>query len=191
MGFSISWVAIQSDDHSSVFEMLGVEPTGEEDEFFESKFSGAALKNGWFLLVGQRCQNRLVREDVLRQLSGLGAVIACSIEEHVMFSSAEMWNSGAQIWAVSHDAEEGMFNLEASGLLPASFEGLQSRIYDAQGAEGGDSADVDLIFDVPLLLAAETTGFKHDEDCDCFAQKSPVVFLDRLHPGKRPWWKCW
>lgn len=30
---------------------------------------------------------------------------------------------------------------------------------------GGDSADVDYIFEIPLLAAKRIVGFKHDEVC--------------------------
>jgi hypothetical protein len=35
-----------------------------------------------------------------------------------------------------------------------------------QAAEGGDAAEVDYIFEIPLLVAKALVGFKHDERCD-------------------------
>jgi hypothetical protein len=196
VGFSISWIAVKAENHDSIFELLDVNPTDEEDEYFESKFSGSALKNGWFLLVGQGCENRLVNHDVLSELSEFGPTVACSIEEHVMYSSAEYWDSGSKKWSVAHDAQKGMYNLEASGALPNSFENLKTKVSNDQDAEGGQKADVDLIFDIPLLLASELTGFKHDEDCESLAQPHPVVFEEKgiatkTNTAKRPWWKLW
>ncbi len=194
MGFSISWIAVQTEDHDSIFELLGVIPTTEEDEYFESQFAGSSLKNGWFLLVGQGCDNRLVQKNVLCELSKFGPTIACSIEEHVMYSSVEYLSSGSSEWSVVHDAQVGMYNLEDSGTLPESFEPLKNRIKSDQDAEGGEKADVDLIFEIPLLLALELTGFKHDEICESLAQPSPVVFLEKGQTKstvKGPWWKLW
>ena len=34
----------------------------------------------------------------------------------------------------------------------------------AQLAEGGEKADVDYIFEIPLKVAQSLVGFKHDED---------------------------
>lgn len=196
MGFSISWIAVRAENHDSIFELLGVNPTDEEDEYFESKFSGSALKNGWFLLVGQGCENRLVSQHVLSELSSYGPTVACSIEEHVMYSSVEYWDSGSKKWSVAHDAQKGIYNLEASGALPNSFESLKTKVSKDQEAEGGQNADVDLIFDIPLLLASELTGFKHDEDCESLAQPHPVVFKEKgiatkTNTARRPWWKLW
>ncbi|MEM5553274.1 hypothetical protein WNY63_21455 [Pseudoalteromonas neustonica] len=196
MGFSIAWIAVQTENHDSIFELLDVNPTSEEDEYFESKLSGSALKNGWFLLVGQGFENRLVQNDVLSELSEFGPTVACSIEEHVMYSSAEYWSSGSKKWTAVHDAQKGRYNLETSGSLPISFESLNARVTKEQDAEGGEKADVDLIFDIPLLLASELTGFKHDEDCESLAQPNPVVFSEKgvattATTVKRPWWKLW
>ena len=195
MGFSIAWIAVQTENNDSIFELLDVSPTTEEDEYFESKFSGSALKNGWFLLVGQGCENRLVQKDVLSELSQFGPTVACSVEEHVMYSSAEYWCSGSKKWSAAHDAQQGMYNLETSGALPNLFESLKIRVSKDQDAEGGEKADVDLIFDIPLLLASELTGFKHDEDCESLAQPNPVVFSEKGRTTtttvKRPWWKLW
>jgi hypothetical protein len=34
-----------------------------------------------------------------------------------------------------------------------------------QKQEGGDEANVDYIFEIPLLVAKSITGFKHDQVC--------------------------
>ncbi|MCG8670509.1 MAG: hypothetical protein MI867_13915 [Pseudomonadales bacterium] len=195
MGFSISWIAVQTENHDAIFDLLDVSPTTEEDKYFESQLSGCALKNGWFLLVGQDCDNRLVQKDILSDLSEFGPTLACSIEEHVMYSSAEYWESCSKKWSVSHDAQKGMYNIETTGMLPESFKNVKASAFKEQDAEGGQKADVDVIFDIPLLLVSELTGFKHDEDCESLAQQSPVVFTENGIPKtgsvKKPWWKLW
>jgi hypothetical protein len=94
---------------------------------------------------------------------------------------------------VWHDPQnKGIYDLDYRGETPDSFESLRNQIFKKQDEEGGDKADVDLVFDIPLLLASEFTGFKHDEDRDCFAQACPVVFTDlRKDSTKRAWWKIW
>ncbi len=194
MGYSIAWIAVQTSDRAALFEQAQVRPTDEPDEYFESPVSGSALNGGWFLLVGQGCDHRLIDPSLLAALSGHWDCVACSIEEHVMFSSSALWRSGTEAWSVSHDAQDGIFNLVASGELPASYGHVKESKVREQESEGGQSADVDLIFEIPLLLAKELTGFKHDEDPTCLAQPTPVVFVDEARPmasKKRPWWKPW
>ena len=190
MGFSIAWIAVQTRDHASLFELAQVRPSEGSDEFFESPISGAALNEGWFLLVGQGCDNRLINRTLLESLSARWPCVACSIEEHVMFSSAAFWRAGAEVWSAAHNAQKGIFDLVVSGELPGSFDHLRASKFREQEAEGGQSADVDLVFEVPLLLAKELTGFKHDEAPTCLAQPTPMAFVDQVQ-RKRPWWRLW
>lgn len=194
MGYSLAWVAVKTKDHESLFELTKVAPTDEKDEYYETPISGAELKNGWFLLVGQGCDHRLISDNQLAVLSARWECLSCAIEEHVMFSSASLWKQGSEVWSVSHDAQKGISNVESSGDTPKSFSSLREKMLECQEAEGGDSADVDFVFDVPLLLAKELTGFKHDEESDCLAQPSILAFEDlskrRSHKSK-PWWKLW
>jgi len=185
MGYSIAWIAVQTPNQASLFEQARVHPTDEADEYFESPILGAALNGGWFLLVGQSCDHRLIDPSLLASLSGRWPCVACSIEEHVMFSSAVFWRGGVQVWSAAHDAQKGIFNLVASGDLPSSFANLRQRTLQEQEAEGGQTANVDLVFDVPLLLAKELTGFKHDEEPTCLAQPTPIAFVDEASPVRQ------
>jgi hypothetical protein len=54
---------------------------------------------------------------------------------------------------------------------------------NAQGAAGGDEADVDHIFDIPLKVAQSIVGFKHDEDCPHMSEERFVVLSG--HAPKR------
>ena len=196
MGFSISWLAVQTEKHDELFRLAEVCPTDEKDVYFESNISGASLKRGWFLLVEQRYDNRLIQTELLMNVSKLGATVACSIEEHVMYSSASLWNAGNESWSVWHNLQNnGICDLEYRGKTPDSLESLRNEIFKKQDEEGGEKAHVDLVFDIPLLLAAELTGFKFGDNYDCFAQAYPVVFTDldslRKASAKRAWWKIW
>jgi hypothetical protein len=90
-------------------------------------------------------------------------VVACSIEEHVMFSSAEEWVAGAMAWRAVHAGENGPMDLKTSGALPPSFQSMANALAAKQEAEGGKTAEVDHYFDIPLNAAKAITGFKHDE----------------------------
>ncbi|MER8406275.1 hypothetical protein [Mesorhizobium sp. M1307] len=53
--------------------------------------------------------------------------------------------------------------MHVTGDLPASFEALKQQCFSKQDEEDSKGTDVDLVFDLPLDLAAELTGFRHDE----------------------------
>ena len=193
MGYAVAWLAVRTADHEAFFAKSQVRPTGEPGELLSTAIAGAALEGGWYLLVAQGCGHRLIDPGLLTTLSLHWDCVACSIEEHLMFSSASFWRSGEELWSISHDAQEGMSDLTATGDLPASFEATRERIVQEQESEGGASAEVDLIFEIPLLLAREVTGFKHDEEVNCLAQAVPTAFRDDAvtESKKRPWWKLW
>jgi len=59
------------------------------------------------MIVSNRDGLLLTSDEVLARLSNVGEVIACFVEEHVMFSSvrAAGWR---QVWSVQHNAQRGM-----------------------------------------------------------------------------------
>ena len=65
----------------------------------------------------------------------------------------------------------------------ASFLTVRRELEEAQRAAGGDDADVDYLFDIPLRVAQSIVGFKHDEDCS-HMNGAPFVVLS-LNGG--PW----
>jgi hypothetical protein len=143
---------------------LGLSPTGQRDEFpAESPIGGASLPGGWYAVVFDRYDHALLADEVLKALSENCELVAAGAEEHVMSSFAEGWRNGERIWSVVHDADEGLGHLEADGSLPDGFEAIRSERLEEQKAAGGDEADVDYVFDVPLDVATRITGFSHVE----------------------------
>jgi hypothetical protein len=168
VGLSSSWLAVSGKPSEAVLQELGLAPTGERDELpAESPIAGTALAGGWYAVV---FDHELVAEDVLRELSTGCDVVSGAVEEHVMYSAAQLWRDGELIWRVEHAAQEGILDLTAEGAVPPEFESLRSRRLDEQEASGGDDADVDYVFDVPPALAQLVTGFSYDlEPAEGFA----------------------
>jgi len=90
-------------------------------------------------------------------------MIGCHIEEHVMFSSCHLAESGEQLWNVWHNAQEGIYDIHSTGPAPAEFEIIASARKTEQDAVGGEGADVDHLFDAPINLAHSITGYRHDQ----------------------------
>lgn len=189
MGFSNAWIAVQISDPERLFETVHVSPTDRPDDDYTTDLCGSPLEGGWFLLIGRGCDHRLIDHDLLASVSSLGRTVACSVEEHVMFSSAACWEAGSESWSIVHDAQQGMFDLTQSGDVPEMFDRIRASALEEQQREGGEEADVDFIFDVPLLVAKELTGFKIDETPDCLAASHILAFTDEA--PRRPWWKFW
>ncbi len=81
-----------------------------------------------------------------------------------MFSSAEVWSKGQRKWSISHEGIDGPKGLTSEGELPESFAAIRAKLEQAQLEAGGDDADADYIFSIPLDVARSIVGFSHDED---------------------------
>jgi hypothetical protein len=162
MGYAISWIAFQDKTAAQGAELLGLFLSGRLEQEPESMFCGVRLDKGWYVVVINEYGHKLVSDRSLGRLSGSGSVIAATIEEHVMFCSAEEWNGGKLIWKVSHQSEKGPRHLEETGSPPVRYLAVKERLLAAQQREDEGAREVDYVFDVPLELAEAIVGFKHD-----------------------------
>jgi hypothetical protein len=111
--------------------------------------------------------------------------VACAVEEHVNFASAEVWQDGTRIWQVQHQGDEDNENISSEGKVPQRFHQLMATV------EPEDSENLEGHFhmDIPLILAKELSGFRHDESNLVF-DSTPFEELADLK-ATRSWWKLW
>jgi hypothetical protein len=175
MGYAISWLAVRGKTADEVRRLLRLHTTGEREEVPESPITGVDLPGGWYLVFAddfsyaQGCD--------LARLSSDAEVVTFAAEEHVMYFAASGWTAGRQIWSVIHDAQQGLYHLEASGDLPEFFEDIRARHLSRQRA-AGQCADVDHVSDIPVELAANLTGFRYDQDLPVEAGAAPYEVLE-------------
>jgi hypothetical protein len=161
MGASMSWLVASEDAYEDIKKVLNV------SELVQGK--GPSL-------VGHRSKNKMIHLFETRErgwtfdnpslratLSSKHTVHFFQYETHVMFSAAALWKDGHEIWAVSHTSENGIFDLKATGTLPASFETHKANRFNEQKEAGGEDADVDVIIEIPMDLSKELTGYHPDE----------------------------
>jgi len=193
MGYSMSWAAVKGSTPQAVRDTLALRATGTREEIPESDITAAELPSGWYMVVSDRDGLQLTSGEVLARLSALGEVIACFVEEHVMFSSAECWRSGRRVWSVQHDAQRGIEHLTAEGELPPRFSSVRDELRAKQEAAGGHKADVDYIWDVPVVLAHEFTGWRHDHVIPGLADDAFEVLEKTSSRPPKPqstsWWR--
>jgi len=160
MGYSLSWIAVRGKSPESVLAELKLARTGKLEETPEAPFSAAALPGGWFLVIANDCN--YADRAPLKKLSQGAEVAACALEEHVMASGASGYRDGEERWSIMHDSERGLSHLNISGDPPKAAGAIHKRAEAKQAAEGGDDAEVDYLFEVPVEVAAKMTGFRHD-----------------------------
>lgn len=165
MGFAITWCAVPEAEGDAFLNRLGLLDTGETEEIPESLIGVARLDSGWRLLWYNEYDCPFLGEDQRREHSKHHDLLYCLVEEHCVASSSELWSNGSRKWWISHEGIDGPKGLDFSGDPPANFPQIKSELEAEQEKEGGTEADVDYIFEIPLLVAKAMTGFKHDEVC--------------------------
>jgi hypothetical protein len=196
MGYSLAWLAVQGKTTENIHRQLGLTGTGDFCDYGDAPVAGRLLPSGWYLVVAKGCDHKLISELIVQQISSSGSVIACSIEEHVMFSSAAQWSDGQKNWSIRHrGGDHGPTDLGFEGSPPPLFAELREFYGSKQDAEGGEKAGVDWIFEIPLELAKSIVGFKHDEETPGVEDGSfEILDLSRdglLAQASKPWWRIW
>jgi hypothetical protein len=182
MGWAITWCAVREDKAEQFLSQLGLSPTGETEEHPQSLISTAKLDTGWRIVWYDQYDCPFLRPQQLGALSSDKDVLLCLIEEHSMASSAEMWSQGERKWWLSHEGDDGPKGLSTDGDLPEPFTAIRKAMEEAQVAAGGEDANVDYIFEIPLKLAEALVGFKHDEQ-DTHVIGGQYVVLSRAEPA--------
>lgn len=195
MGFSISWLAVKTGDKDSVNALLSLKETGEFGDYADYPIVGRILPSGWYLIVADRCDHELIKPENLRDISSKFTVVACSIEEHCMFCSCSIWEGGAEQFSVEHKGDDSFYNLESKGVPPSGYDEINKKYHKEQDEEGGEEAEVDMIFEIPNILAKSLTGFKHDEVIEGIEDGSFLILsstkFTNAQGRKKPWWKFW
>jgi hypothetical protein len=190
MGYSLSLLAVQCSDPDEALSALNIVRTGQPCKYASQQLTGYAMPQGWYLVVADRCDHRFLKANVLKSLSQKYRAVACSIEEHVMFSSAEEWIAGALVWRAVHVGEDGPIELKTSGALPPSFQSMADALAAKQEAEGGKTAGVDYYFEIPLRAAKAIMGFQHDETVPGVDyEKFDLLQDSSASERRRPWWR--
>jgi len=162
MGFSFTSLAVKGVARDAALPILGLRGTNTQEEIPESPITGAALPSGWYLVTANRDYPAFAEDAILKRLSQTAQVVTCFVEEHVMCSAASLWADGRQVWFVMHEARQKIEHLETKGSLPPMFAPISERLRAEQAAAGGNKATVDHIFDIPVEMVAQLTGYRHD-----------------------------
>jgi hypothetical protein len=182
MGYAITWCAVREPNAEHFLRSLALSPTGETSEDPATLISSAKLDTGWRVLWYNEYGCPFLRPADLRRISADYDVLLCLIEEHVMASSTELWSGGGRKWWLGHNGDDGPKGLDVEGEPPDSFPAIRREMEKRQAESGGDSAEVDYIFEIPLKVAHSLVGFKHDED-NPHLVGNEFIALSRIEQG--------
>ena len=183
MGYSASWIATRGMPAGEVQRLLGIRALAKGEPLPATTCTAAQLENGWHVVFfSDGCET--VDRCAKALIASAPEAITCFVEEHVMASGAAAWRDGKEVWSVDHESEKGIFHLDIKGMPPEALAGIASSSRAEQEAEGGESADVDLTFDVPVALVESLIGFRHDGDVD-HGDNDPWFVCETLHRSAR------
>jgi len=160
MGFSVSWIGVQGASKEDVLTRLNLIDTGRPDPESRARLACATLPSGWTVIYSNRFD--YASPQRIAAASAGAFALGCAVEEHVMFSEAWAYRDGEAVWRVSHDCEKGLYDLTVVGELSAQAEAVRARLIGEQDEAGGEKADVDHVFEIPIEIAATVCGFRHD-----------------------------
>lgn len=190
MGFAISWLAVKGKAPEAIHAELQLHPTGRREEIPESALVGSLSADGWYLIVAQGAEHRLISPSVMELLSRGCEAITCTVEEHVMYSESSGWRDGQRLWSVTHRGDEASTKktVREEGVLPAGYPTIRERFIRQQKAEDAAEAQVDFIFEIPVALAQSFVGFKHDEASPAYEAQGFEILESTQKPATQKSW---
>jgi hypothetical protein len=170
MGNSLSWLAVKGKSPETVLGQLELRSTRKPGEVGRAPFVAATSDAGWYLVVANRCAHHIISAPVVESLSADCELLTCTVEEHVMFSEATGWRGGQRLWSVTHrgDDDATKKTVAEQGTLPSEYPAIRDRFFSQQEAENAADAEVDFLFEIPVVLVQTFTGFKHDDASPAF-----------------------
>lgn len=183
MGFNVCTVAVRDQPIEHIHAAFGLRATETREEDPEAAVVAAMLPSGWYQLYlnNRDCPNN----DMLRELSLNAELIFVDVCESASTSHASCWRGGKEAWSITHDPQRDPDELRVTGELPTCFEPISRRLRDAQKENG----DADYIFDVPIEVTQELTGFRYDGNPSGYPVNDFTV-LEPVEPPRR-WWQLW
>lgn len=156
MIYSLCWLAVHGKVTDMILDELQLRRTGEREKI-PSKLAGADLPTGWYVIVKDQ-DVELMRDTLLKEVSLQCECVACFIEDASRTTSAVGWKNGRKVWSALHDGQQGKEHLLLRGEFPSLFGPILEGFRAKQKANPG----ADFIFEIPLELARELSGYRHD-----------------------------
>ena len=150
---------------------------------------GAASDAGWYLIVADGWNHRLVQEPVLTRLSAGCEVLTCSVDEGNLSSAATGWRDGRRLWSVSYEGEDTPAEVAVEGDLPVTFAIIRQEQTAKSHAEDAGDLLLDPLFEIPIELVRNAVGYRPDEPSRAFDGRFTVLeainptFMQRLFGG--------
>lgn len=182
MSGQVAWYAVKGKVRNEVLRALELKETERFLPRPGTSHCGVPLGTGWYLLY-LNDPDEPTLETAGQKLSAIAPVVACELHPRKKRSACASWKDGQREWSVSYDGRANAGAVQTAGSVPRSFAQVKDEFMARQGSD-----HIDYVFEIPLQLARQLTGFKHDEDFEGVLSGSFEV-LEPLNAPEKPWWK--
>jgi hypothetical protein len=141
---------------------------------------GAQSNAGWYLIVAEGWNDRLIQESVLRKVSAGCEVLACTVEERNLSSAASGWQDGRRLWSMGYEGEDRPGDVLVEGDLPLTVTMIRQDL--TAKSQAGDAGDLllDPLFEIPIEAVRQAVGYRPDEPSPAFDGR--FVLLVAINP---------
>ena len=176
---ALSWLAIKGKSVVDVCHDLELRQGATRVGTRRLPLEGA-MSGGWFLIVGEGQNHRLIQPAVLARLSAGCEVLTCTVEERNLSSAASGWVNGGRMWSVSYEGEDRPGEVLAEGELPVTFEAInQDYTARSQADDAGDLL-LDPLFEIPIETVRSAIGYRPDEASPAYEDR--FTSLEAINP---------
>jgi hypothetical protein len=175
-----TWLAVRGKPPDDICRDLGLREGMAAGRRGGFALVGARADAGWYLIVAQGRNHRLIQEPILTTLSAGCEVLTCTVEERNLSSAATGWRDGHRLWSVTYEGEESPGDVVAEGALPVTFALIrQDFTARSQAADAGDLL-LDPLFEIPIETVRNAVAYRPDEPSPAYDGR--FVVLGAVNP---------
>jgi hypothetical protein len=165
MGMNTDWIAVNSDDITSIQAILKLSDTAslglsaeqQKQEYDKHHVEAYSLESGWYVIQ----QWKSFFKTSLSKVSQKYDVIVFNYCESAMQSKAQYWKEKTLRWEVFYDnsSHEDHCRLEYSGDMPDIFQAIKEKV-EVQNTQAGRCY---YTIEIPRLLIEKYLGQEYNE----------------------------
>lgn len=175
-----TWLAVKGKSADDVCRDLGLRAGMAVTRPRHFALEGAMSNAGWYLIVADGWDHRLIQTPVLTKLSAWCEVLTCTVEERNLSSAATGWQDGRRRWSVTYEGEESPGDVVADGDLPVTFAAIRRDLTAKSQAEDAGDLLLDPLFEIPIEAVRSAVGYRPDEASPAFDGR--FVLLEAVDP---------
>ena len=175
-----SWLAVLGKPEAAICASLGLKTGMAATRRNSFPLMGAASEAGWYLIIAEGRDHRLIQEPALAALSTGCEVLTCTVQESFLSSAATGWRDGRKRWSVSYEGDDSPGDVVVEGDVPVTFALIRQNLRAKAQAEDAGDLLLDPLFEIPIEAVRNAVGYRPDEPSPAFDGR--FVLLEALDP---------